>query len=59
MMKCRDIAFLLSESQDRSLSLSESLQLRLHLFMCQKCTHFSHQLKVIRLASQAQKDDRK
>ncbi|MBM5574505.1 zf-HC2 domain-containing protein [Deefgea sp. CFH1-16] len=58
MMKCRDIAFLLSESQDRSLSLSEGLQLRLHLFMCKKCTHFSHQLKVIRLASQAQKDDR-
>lgn len=57
MIKCRDVSFLLSESQDRPLSLGEAVSLRLHLLMCTKCTNFSRQLKVIRLASQRKARD--
>lgn len=58
MLKCRDVSFLLSEAQDRPLSLGESINLRLHLILCKKCTNFSRQLKVIRLASQRKARDK-
>ncbi|MGL4995334.1 MAG: zf-HC2 domain-containing protein [Deefgea sp.] len=57
MLKCREVSYLLSEAQDRPLNMSEALQLHLHLFMCKKCSHFSRQLKVIRLACKKKAND--
>ncbi|MBM5572233.1 MULTISPECIES: zf-HC2 domain-containing protein [Deefgea] len=57
MLKCREVSFLLSEAQDRPLSVGEALQLRIHLLMCKKCSNFARQLKVIRLACQKKAND--
>lgn len=37
MMSCKDAVKLMSQEQDRSLSLSERLGLRLHVFICRGC----------------------
>jgi len=39
---------LMSESMDRSLGLSEWLQLRLHLLVCAWCARYLKQIKLIR-----------
>lgn len=48
MLKCTQATLLLSESQDRPLTLSERLSLRAHLLMCTGCRNFSQQLPVLR-----------
>ncbi|MFN2645362.1 MAG: zf-HC2 domain-containing protein, partial [Burkholderiales bacterium] len=47
-LSCREASRLLSQSMDRRLGLGEQAQLRLHLALCDACTHFSRQLKVLR-----------
>lgn len=37
MMNCKEAVALMSEGQDRTLTLSERLVLRLHLFICRGC----------------------
>jgi putative zinc finger protein len=44
MLKCKQASFLVSQSLDRQLTLSERLQLRFHLMICDACTRFSVQL---------------
>jgi Putative zinc-finger len=48
MMKCDEATRLASDRLDRSLSVRESLGLRLHLFGCDKCSRFERQLHTIR-----------
>ena len=36
-LSCRQVVHLLSQRQDRKLSLSEKLSLRLHLLICRGC----------------------
>lgn len=50
MLKCKDVTHLLSESQDRKLTLSERLQLELHLAMCSGCKNFKGQMAFLREA---------
>lgn len=47
---CREASELLSQSQDRPLSIRERLRLRFHLTICDACTRFSHQLAFLREA---------
>lgn len=51
MLNCKEVTHLLSEAQDRKLTLTERLPLRVHLAMCQGCRNFSKQLDFLRSAS--------
>jgi len=52
MITCKEVTHLISEGQDRRLSLSERIGLRLHLMMCNGCRNFDAQLRLIRKACQ-------
>jgi len=53
MLTCKDASRLLSEGQERPLSLGERLGLRLHLWMCVSCRRFEQQLALMRRAMRA------
>lgn len=48
MLSCKEVTHLLSESQDRKLTLSEKMRLEMHLAMCKGCTNFKSQLRFLR-----------
>ncbi|PKO36833.1 MAG: hypothetical protein CVU33_16350 [Betaproteobacteria bacterium HGW-Betaproteobacteria-6] len=50
MLSCKEVTHLLSESQDRKLTLSEKMHLEMHLAMCKGCTNFKSQMKFLREA---------
>ncbi len=50
MLSCKQASQLISQSLDLQLSLSNRLQLRLHLFVCNACTRFNFQLNQLRVA---------
>lgn len=52
MLSCKETTYRLSEAQDRDLSLSEKLQLKMHLAMCGGCRNFSKQMNFLRAACQ-------
>jgi predicted anti-sigma-YlaC factor YlaD len=41
---------LLSESQDRKLSIPEKVQIEMHLAMCRGCRNFKEQMQFLRQA---------
>jgi len=47
---CKEASELLSQSQDRPLSLAEKFGLSAHLLMCAGCRNFGKQLAFIRAA---------
>ena len=49
-LSCREASRLLSQSMDRPLGLAEQARLRLHLTLCDACTNFSRQLRLLRRA---------
>jgi hypothetical protein len=48
MMNCREATRLMSESQERKLSVSDRLSLQLHVMMCSGCHNFKRQMGTIR-----------
>ncbi|PKO72216.1 MAG: hypothetical protein CVU20_03465 [Betaproteobacteria bacterium HGW-Betaproteobacteria-14] len=56
MLSCKEVTRLLSESQDRELTLFEGLQLRMHLVMCKGCANFDRQMKFLRRVSRQYAD---
>lgn len=50
MMNCQQATELMSQAQDRPLSIGERLGLRLHLLICTGCSNFRRQLDVLRQA---------
>ena len=50
MLSCKEATQRLSEAQDRDLSLSEKLQLKMHLAMCSGCSNFGRQMDFLRAA---------
>ncbi|WP_127476115.1 zf-HC2 domain-containing protein [Sulfurivermis fontis] len=50
MLTCKHATKLMSQAQDRPLTLRERIGLRLHLMMCSGCTQFERQLHFIRTA---------
>ena len=50
MPTCKEVHRLVSEQMDRDLNMVEKTRLRLHMLMCEACTNFSGQMKVIRRA---------
>ncbi len=53
---CKHTAELLSQGQDRSLSLAEKFRLRLHLLLCDGCRNFNRQLAFMRAALHQYRD---
>ena len=50
MIDCREASRLISQNADRPLPLARRLQLRLHLFVCDACSNFSRQVRLLREA---------
>ncbi|MCB1908326.1 MAG: zf-HC2 domain-containing protein [Rhodocyclaceae bacterium] len=51
MLSCKEVNRLCSEEHDRPLSLSEKINLRMHLAICRACTNFRQQMKFLRTAT--------
>jgi hypothetical protein len=47
---CKEASELLSQAQDRPLTLAEKFALHIHLPLCEACRNFREQLGVIRTA---------
>jgi hypothetical protein len=52
VISCKEASRLLSQAEDRPLDWLERVQLRVHLALCDMCTRFSVQLKMLREAMQ-------
>ncbi len=50
MLNCKTVTQLLSEAQERELSLAERMQLALHLSMCSGCRNYRKQIGFLRTA---------
>lgn len=50
MLNCRQATELMSQEQDRPLSLAERLGLRLHVLICTGCSNYRRQMGVLRAA---------
>lgn len=48
MLNCHDATRLLSEQEDRRLTLAERLSLRMHLLICDGCRNFGMQMQSLR-----------
>jgi hypothetical protein len=55
-ISCREASRLISQAQDRELSLGERLRLRIHLAICRGCRAFSAQLAFLRRAVRRLRD---
>ena len=53
MLNCREATRLFSESQEGSLSLTERMSLKIHIFMCTGCANFGQQMRTIRQVTRA------
>jgi hypothetical protein len=64
VLNCKETTHLLSEEQDRKLTVSERLQLQMHLAFCKGCTNFRKQMQFLRnacrrYAEQLRSDDQR
>lgn len=50
MLKCKEVTYLLSQAQDRPLTLGERINLKMHLAMCVGCSRYQRQINFIRHA---------
>lgn len=50
MLSCKEATHLLSQLQDRKLTLAERMQLEVHLAMCKGCSNFRDQMAFLRAA---------
>lgn len=50
MLSCRQATELMSQEQDRPLSLSERIGLRLHVWICAGCNNYRRQMALLRAA---------
>jgi len=48
MLNCHNATKLMSESQERSLSVTEQMSLKLHVMMCKGCNNFQEQMGTLR-----------
>ena len=56
VISCQEASRLLSQRQDRPLTVWERLKLRAHLGLCDVCTRFSAQLDFMRAALRRYRD---
>lgn len=48
MLTCKNTSRLISEGQERQLTLKERIKLRLHVWMCNNCRRFERQIIAMR-----------
>ena len=48
ILKCKQATRLMSQAQDRELSLAENLALKFHLLICRGCTRCNKQMRLMR-----------
>lgn len=48
MLTCKQASQIISQSLDNPLSWSDRVKLKFHLFICDACTRFSQQLRLIK-----------
>lgn len=53
MLNCQAITRLLSESQERTLTLQERMSLKMHVMMCSGCRNFGKQMHTLRQVARA------
>ncbi|HRD89012.1 MAG TPA: zf-HC2 domain-containing protein [Accumulibacter sp.] len=53
MLNCREVTRLLSESQERTLGLSERMSLKVHVLICSGCRNFGKQMDALRQITRA------
>ena len=53
MLNCRQASRLISEAQERPLSLPEKISLKMHVMMCSGCKNFSLQVTFLSKAMRA------
>ncbi len=53
MMNCQQATRLLSEAQDRELSLKDRAGLKMHVVMCSGCRNFGRQMGTLRDIAQS------
>ncbi|MEO6975355.1 MAG: zf-HC2 domain-containing protein [Gallionella sp.] len=53
MLNCHDATRLMSELQDRPLSLMERMSLKLHASMCSGCSNFKEQMSTLRVMTRS------
>ncbi len=49
-LTCKDVSALVSQSQDRKLSVLEQVRLQPHLAICEACRNFQRQMDFLRQA---------
>ena len=52
-MNCHNATRLMSEAQERPLSVTEKISLKLHLIMCSGCHNFKDQMNTLRSITRA------
>lgn len=50
MLSCKEVTHLLSDNQDRKLTMGERISLEMHLAMCKGCTNYRRQMEFLRKA---------
>lgn len=50
MLSCKEVTHLLSDGQDRELTLGERFRLETHLVMCKGCSNYRKQMDFLRTA---------
>lgn len=50
MLNCKEVTHLLSEGQDRKLTVAERARLEMHLLICKGCSNFRKQMDFLRRA---------
>ncbi len=58
MLTCKEVTHLLSEGQDRKLTVAERVRLEMHLLMCSGCSNFGRQMDFLRSACRRYVDRR-
>jgi hypothetical protein len=59
MLTCKDVTHLLSEGQDRKLTVAERARLEMHLLICDGCSNFRRQMDFLRRACRRYVDSRR
>ena len=47
MMNCKQATSLMSQAQDRQLTLAERMKLKVHLIICNGCNNYNKQMHLI------------
>ena len=50
LLSCREASRLVSKSMDHRLPISQTVEMKMHLFMCKFCSRFRNQVMSIRQA---------